>query len=394
MPSTIFTPALDAFCQAYLVTNPRRVPDPEQLLPALKVEQENIFEQLLLFDRISFKVYGENVLVPVLINTFGLPAFTDLLEQRAIGFTLWTPMVGHFVDEIPGLVPLTAGNLSSPAHCDPEQSIELGFEWMDKPLPRKERRALTKKLLKAYEVPPETLSHDAVRLTLSAYKSGKLGRLGLPNEGTPLESLALAGKKVLSDHATRLVEYSYMVQGGMTSFAEPSYFNLLADTATKVQAASTKTQAFGVIAELEKFPDLRAIAAQIDEPYAKVAKLQSKHSAVKFRKWLDQMATDPGSFNAKAYIDAIEEAQGFFETKKGRVVKSVTVTTVGAALGGVVGGLAGAAVGSTLAKVAEPAMDHVFDLVDEFVISGLSKGWTPRMFLGDLRKLQKAAVPQ
>jgi len=386
MGSTIFTPGLNDFCQTYFVENSQRVPDPKQLLPRLRTEQESIFEQLLLFDRISFKVYGENILVPVLINTFGQAGLDALLEQDAIRFTLWTPTVVHIVDDIPGVNPLAAGNLSSPAHSDPEQSVELGFQWMDKPLPRRERRALIKKLLKTYDIPPTTLSHEAVRLTLSAYESGKLAQLGGAGDGTFRQPRGAADKKALNEHATRLVEYSYMVERGMTSFAEPDYFALLSSTATKLRSGNTTTNAFGAIAELENFPDLRALARQIDDPYSKLPKLRSKGSAEKFRKWLDKATLEPDGSVTRAYVDAVEEAQGFFETKKGRFVKSVAVTTVGGVIGGAVGGLPGAAAGSTLAKLVEPAADYAFDLVDEFVISGLTKGWTPRMFLSDLRK--------
>ena len=39
--------------------------------------------------------------------------------------------------------------------------------------------------------------------------------------------------------------------------------------------------------------------------------------------------------------------------------------------------------------MAGPAVDFTLDLLDEFLLEGLRKGWHPRMFFNDLRKLEK-----
>ena len=57
------------------------------LFDARRIEQKDaLFEQLLLFDKITFKVYGENLLIPVLISFFGEKGFDALVEQGAINF--------------------------------------------------------------------------------------------------------------------------------------------------------------------------------------------------------------------------------------------------------------------------------------------------------------------
>jgi hypothetical protein len=55
----------------------------------------------------------------------------------------------------------------------------------------------------------------------------------------------------------------------------------------------------------------------------------------------------------------------------------VTVAGIGAGIGALLGGnpLAGTAAGVGL------------NLLDEFVLNGLAKGWTPRIFIDDLRTL-------
>src|SRR5882757_5438548 len=117
MDQTIFYPGLNEFCRTYLVSN-RAIAPAEMLQFPMRLKEENacIFEQLMLFDKISFKVYGENIVVPYLIGQLGQDAFETLLEQNAIGFTLWTPVVTYMVQDIPGVVGIQAGIHSSPAH--------------------------------------------------------------------------------------------------------------------------------------------------------------------------------------------------------------------------------------------------------------------------------------
>jgi len=388
MPLTVFSSGMNKFCRDYLVANPAFTPDGNQFARALFSEQTQIFEQLMLFDKINLKVFGENILVPVLINTFGLEGFEALIEQDAVSFTLWTPLVTFMTTEIPGLIPLQSGNLSTPAHCNPEQSIELGYQWMPKQLPRRVRRGLTKKLMKIYEMPPPELAAAAVSRALSAHKSGKLGKIGFKPQ-MPVEELGVTDRRLLCEYATQTLEYTYMLQRDMTSFSNYSYFGLLRDTATKVDLGTALTGNFSKLAILEGFPDFKALLAQIENPFGKLPELRARARAVKFRKWLASMSC-PGNTTpiSKAYIDAVADAQGFFETKKGRFVKSVALTSIGMAVGGAAGGVAGAMGGAAIAKFLEPAADFSLDLIDEFALNGLTKGWTPKMFFDDLAALR------
>lgn len=75
----------------------------------------------------SFKVYGENIPLTLLINTFGLKTVEALLEQEAINFVLWTSGVTYSVSDTPCVYPLQSLRYSSSVHTDPEESIISGF---------------------------------------------------------------------------------------------------------------------------------------------------------------------------------------------------------------------------------------------------------------------------
>jgi hypothetical protein len=390
MGQTVFYRGLDDLCRTYMVAN-RHVTLAEfcQFPDRLKEQHGSIFEQLMLFDKVSFKVYGENIQIPFLLNLLGRDTFDELIDQGAIGFTLWTPVITHLVTDIAGVVPIQSGTLSSPAHSDPEQSLTLGLNWMRDKLTAHEQKRMVKRVLPLYEVPEKDISQNAVSITVSAYNSGKLKALNYHTSGTDIERLALPERQVLCQCATELLEYSYLIKRGMTSFSNKHYFSLFDESASKVQLQAAIAANFNRLAILEGFPDLKALHAELEDPFKNLAQLRAKRSSVKFREWL--AAT---SFSAtqtditKEYVDSIADATGFFETRKGKVTKSVVMTAIGAAIGAAIGGVEGALGGAAVAKAVETGADLTLDLVDEFLISGLTKGWSPRMFFDDVAKFR------
>ena len=125
----VFHTSLNDFCTKYMVqgATPLSPTEIAQFPVRNLQEQAALFENLLLFETVSIKVHGENIPLVLLLRMFGEKGLEALIEQGAIRFVLWTPMVGHMVTDVPGVNALVHGNLSSPAHSDPEQSVELGL---------------------------------------------------------------------------------------------------------------------------------------------------------------------------------------------------------------------------------------------------------------------------
>jgi hypothetical protein len=143
----IFYPDLNELCRKYLVAGTPLSPDDEAMaVPRFKNIAASLFEHMLLFDKVSFKVYGENIPLAFLINVLGEKTFEALLEQGAVKFVLWTPNVVYMKTEIPGIHPIASGNLNSSAHSDPEASIELGLNWMKNKPSARSKRHLVKKI--------------------------------------------------------------------------------------------------------------------------------------------------------------------------------------------------------------------------------------------------------
>jgi hypothetical protein len=223
-----FYPNLNSFCQKYLVKNSSSPPTPSDVkkLPALSMELESsLFEQFMLFNTVSIKVHGENVPLAWMIGRFGQRWLEEMIEQRAMKFVPWTPGILHNVTDIPGLHGIMAGNLSSPAHSDPEKSIDLGLNWLSKPATAQMRRLLRRKLAPLYYVPPKDIAQDTVQITTSAFNSGKLKNMGFdPNEKS-IGYLSLPDRALLANCSNDLLEYRYLLSQQMTSLSEFKYFS-------------------------------------------------------------------------------------------------------------------------------------------------------------------------
>lgn len=391
MSSNVFYDGLNEFCRKYFVAGVNLTSDEIAKFPVVAKEIEaTFFENLLLFDKVSLKVFGENIPLVMLLNLFGEKGLEELVEQGAIDFVLWTPMVLFLKENQDGIDPLCSGVHNSKVHSDPEESIEMGLGWMTKKLDRSKRRRLVRKLRDLYRLPDNNLSHDAVRVTKSAYLSGRLNGYGLNPNLKEFQKLDSKEKERLCTCAHDLLEYSYLLSSQMTSFSKPEFYEFFCSTQNQLRLAGDKTAAFCKVAHLEEFPNLKNLYPQIESPFQKILKVRNKRSSVRFREWLERPLTsnEGASEITKEYVDAIVNAKGFFQTSKGKITKTVAMSSIGAGIGAVLGGVTGSVAGATAAKFIEPAADVALDLVDEFLIDGLTKGWTPRMFIDDLRELR------
>ena len=360
-----------------------------QCLVRGREQQANIFEQFLLFDKISFKVYGENLVAPFLLRFLGQRGLETMIDQEAIEFTLWTPKVTYLLSDLPGIDPLQSGNVNSPAHSDPDQSIELGIRFMNPAPSRGVRRHLTKKLRRLYKLPRDTLAQEAVGLAHSSLRSGKLRLLGFPDTANDIRSIKQEERKRLCECATELLEYSYLLESRMSSYSVFHFYSLFNHTASKLQSHGRIAQNFTTIATLEGIPDLKSLFNSMREPFAQLPKLRAKRNSVKFRDWLaNASCTDQGII--KEYLNSLDAPKGFFETKTGKVTKSIVMTAIGTGAGAAIAGAEGAVGGAAVARVLEPVAELGLDLVDEFLLAGLTKGWNPRLFFGELEKLPAA----
>lgn len=357
MNSVVFNSNLNDFCRKYLVVNPGSSMPSEGIVKYdEKYTSSLLFEQLLLFDSVSFKVYGENIPLAILIHHFGLNGFESLLEQSAIQFVLWNQVVSFIVKDMPGLDPLQFGTFTSKAHSDPEESIKLGFDSMiDSPTQAK-RKALTKKLLNIYSLPEKDISGKAVTLVKSAFNSGKLIPYGLNPKESEYGYLKHDGRQLLCACADELLQYCHLLNDNISSYDNMKFYQMFAETNRKLIDGLHVRGQFSELSELEHIPDLKSLYHEIERPFDKLLSVRSKSVSIKFRTWLRECSESSDSPGITTeYVNSIANAKGFFDTKIGKFSKSVAMSAVGTGIGALLGGLGGALGGAGIGKALEPA---------------------------------------
>lgn len=393
-PQTAFHTTLETVCSTYFVIGQRTLTPLEVAQgPARLLDvQRSLFEQLLLFDRLAIRIRGENVPLILLLRFFGERGIEQLLDQGALRFVQWKPVILHIVDDIPGIDAIAPGNMNSIAYDDPEASIDLSFKWMINPPRSQYRKYLRRKIAPLYRMPDASLAGKIAARTKSAYQSGKLTPLGLTPDA-PYDRLPLAQRKLVNDCGSEILDYTYALEEGLTSYTSRMMFTLLAQSIEALRAQSNPADRFGGIAKLENVPDLKTLYPKLHNPLGQVPALRAKRSSERFRRWLAQTDKSGAELSA-AYLAAIADAKGVFDKPVAKITKAIALTGIGLGLGAAVGTAVdrvtlGSLIGAALGKAVDPAVDVGLDLLDSFLLDGLTKGWTPRMFFDDLRALPR-----
>lgn len=388
--STIYIDSLNTFCQKYFID--RGVPlSPQDRLLArnrrINLDSE-IFENLMLYDSVNFKVYGENVPLAYLTNALTIKGIERLIEKKALGFTLWTPNLMTIVDNIDGLVPIVHGRVNSQVHSDPEESIKAGLNFLINKLPNKQIINLTRKIRDCYLLPKDGLESDAASVALSAYEKNKFKLLGFDTTGLDIHHLNKEQKIKLLNCATTFLEYKFLISENFISHTNKNFSLLFEDSFNSISQSSV-IDYYSKITIIENFPDLFSLGKELKNPLGNVVTLRDKKNIKKFRTWItDAMETTDLKEITRVYIDEIQNAKGFFDTTKGKVSKSLFMWSVGAGLGSFVGP-EGALIGGALGTAVAPLTNVSLDMLDEYMISEMIKGWTPRMFFDELRNLER-----
>ena len=384
--STILNSDLNSFARKYLVLGPDLTAEElANFSNTHTVVVASTLEQLMLFDKVSIKVYGENVPLTMLINQLGLNRVEKLIDEGALEFLLWTPMVGYNVTELPGILPLMSGNTTSSVHVDPEESATTGLQWLSNGLSERQAKGLIKKVRDIYRIPDKEFARNSANLVMDAYKSNRLAEYGMPMT-KDLANLTLDERKQLSGYAQTILETTILSSLKYSSFENYNDFLLSSSTFARIEAAIKIKENANKILTLENIPDLKSVFIEENINLDKLLKLRAKNDARRFREWLFSVSTSSDAKEiTKEYVDALVDSKGFFETKGGKFVKTMSMYSLGTGVGTLIGGLPGTLLGGTVGKILEPAADIGLDMLDTYFLDGLLRGWNPRIFLDKLK---------
>jgi hypothetical protein len=380
MPRSLFSKGLDSVATKWLKNTAPA--DDATINREVALAGLAAMEALLFAPRVSFKVYGENVVLALLTNALGARAVEDLLRAGDLEFVLWRSFPVRWSKEQlqPGLKPLAGLTLTDKAHSDPLESAELGLRGWGKPLASSDRQRLAKAAAERTVVVATDLGQKAVQRVEHAYESGLLAARGFKAE-EEMASLSSERRSQLATLAEDLAEGVVAFEGDYDFHESAESWKVLVDACARVQGQSNVIESAESVLSLEGIPDVPTLIARGIVKHKDIVTIRRSPEAVEFRRWLWSQS-DPADARSvgEAYLAAMApkidlKDQTWFKAARVSVM-NIVGSVVGAALAGPLGGAAGFAV-STVAGL---ALSHL----DAFWGDKLLAGTNPRRFATDV----------
>jgi hypothetical protein len=409
MRQNAFHPELNEFCMKWATPIPGSVTvyggplrtEAPGFQTQFQVQQEIVFEQLLLFDSIDIPINGPNVIVPLLCNHMGTKSFEELLEQNAITFVVWqpTPLMSHKDGKVGATFVGRFGD-GKGSELDIEKIVDQGFAIQPNKISLSHKRALKKKLIVRHSLLNQNMSADAWVIARKALREGALEHRGL-SSGLEIVGASLNDGQELLRAAEAILKYRYVLSKGMTSLNDEGVYDLFAMGINNLRHTKRPSERFSTIAEFEKFPSLRSLYGELENPFRHATKFRDTYRSRRFREWLSS-ATDSDSQIAliREYVDACGNRKGLFDSNPRKFLKVAAVAAIATAgpsalaalgadeaLGAVLTGLSAA----TVAHILEASIELGLGVIETFIVENLKVGWTPRAYFDGLRRLGRSS---
>lgn len=341
-----------------------------------------IFEQLLIFDKVTFTTGRSSATLVFLIQEIGINNLEKLLDMGYIEFILWSPFLftspgrqrnDGTIDEsvILGQPPIFSGTLTD-ADLDPEMNIDIALSKFS--LHRERRRAFSRKAMGKYIVPDGMLlAEDSANLVIDAYNNNDLELLGLPFNKAP-EQLSFSERTNLLELGHKVVETAILSQYGLKSYENYEPYAICRKNLENIGKAYNIRSNTANLFKIENVPNLKQLFLTEHFDFDSVFKIRHLSNAKYFRKWINEVGEDENADKiSEQYLNEIKGKTKFFEKTSGKLVKNLGSFGVNAAVGAAIAGPTGVIAGFALG------------LLETFWIDNILKGKNPSMFIDNIK---------
>lgn len=342
-----------------------------------------LFEQLMLFDKIIISTNRVNYPLFFLIDQLGINKVEEFIENDFIKFLIWTPFIispsgqrredgTNDESEMYGKPPIAAGSLVD-KDFDPENNIDVALSKFS--LHRDRKRIFKRVASKNYIIPNGMeFSSNSAKIIIEAYKSNNLSDLGLPYSKEP-EQLNLQERQTLLNLGYKILETAVLSQYGLKSYNNYEHYKICSKNIENIGKAYQVSENASQILKFENLPDLKSLFLKENITFESVSKLRYLSSAKYFRKWLNTASQSADMYEiTKEYNAEIRGVNKFINTQEGKLIKNISVFGISTALGSAIAGNAGLLAG------------FGFGILEDFWLDSILKGKNPSMFIDDLRK--------
>jgi hypothetical protein len=339
----------------------------------------DLFEQIMLFDKIYLKAGRANYALFLLIKNLGLDLVERLIEINYINFIFYTPIIvtsqgrqreDGTIDEstIYGQPPIASGTIEADSNLL-EQSIDTSLSFFG--IDSKRKKSFKKKIFKSYIVPDGMeFSTNSTKIVLDAYANNQLEALGLSNNTEP-NQMDLEQRYKLLDLSHNVLETALLSTYDLKGFNNVNNFNLIKSNFETLSSALNVTSNGTKLFELENIPNLKKLFLEENLSFEQALKLRHNSNAKFFRNWLNTKSETSDSLEiTEEYLNEIKGKNNFFSTTQGKFIRTVSTVGIGAGLSMAVG---------------NPIPSLAIGILNSVVLDNLLKGKKPSAFIESVK---------
>jgi len=356
--------------------------------PKLTKEQDQqilagLFEQLLIFDKITISTNRLNFALIFLLDKIGINSVERLLESGYIKFLLWSPFIvtgtGRQLDDgsmdesvIYGQPPISACSLSD-VDLDPEKNIHNALSLFA--LNRDRKRIFTRLALKSYLIPDGMeFSTESAKLVIDAYQNNSLMGLGLPFEKEP-NQLDLQQRMTLLKLSHKVIETAILSKYSLKSYDNYEHYEICKENFKNIGKAYNVAGNTTTLFNLEGLPNLKELFLQERMDFDSVFKIRHLSNAKYYRNWINEIGENVNSIEVtKEYLNQIKGNTNFFNKTEGKFLRNLGLFGITSALSSAIIGPGGA------------IASYALGLLETFWLDSLIKGHNPSMFIDTIKK--------
>jgi len=361
----------------------------------LQLNIADLIEQLLLFDKIVFKI--NTICYPLihLINEAGITLTRDFFENEPIKFAVWTAHYYHSADpyskELDGkfLFPIVLAYLE-----EKDRNLDVIYENSLKYIKRKLSYD-DKLFFKNYFYNnTEIISHEsgssAIEFTSSLYQNNQLKIFDLDFDGQLSNDFSLSEMAKLATIVMEIFTSRLLIERNIQAYNFTFLKTLSEQSISSINKGGEIISNNNQLLEINNIPNFKSLYLNHEISLQRALKFSRNSNSQNYKSWLSKVTEQSDSLNiSKEYINAVLNKKNFLETTKGKFIKTIGIWGIGGLTGGIIGGLAGAVAGTTITAISEKTFDLSLSLWDTFYLDKVLKGWSPKIYFDEIESLRQ-----
>ena len=355
--------------------------------------------QLLLYDRIIIptKEFG---IIPILVRWLGIDLVVDALKSGAFGFFHRKSLLGY-IGNGNGIVAyaLSRGDAKistwwqEAMFSDGEVATDLQLKNLCPDVSLKDRQRLVKLVVQNTlktnydnETFMRAVVHESYMDIINNPRLSDFIRRHTKDNEADLTRLIVNPREMRVSHfgagdpvdpvdlVLKIAEANMEILigsliGEADLFTSAGTSTLLRDKLARSGLAATQLDSFLSLLELNEIPDVRSGVADNVLPLPEIWRIRNGRRSRKFRHWLKRAGTKDAREIEKLYVEALGK-KSWVAYLPARIMRFAITTTAG---------------------VINPFVGVGLGLIDSFFVERFFSGFTPRLFLDELRNLGNEA---